>query len=296
MIERNKIVPLVYDKLLSHHTREKTEKIILKIALISFLLHLGVIYFLKLGFVDLPYDSDALTNPISAVSTPFSFILIYEVYLLIYYLSKSFTTYITKQYEIVALIVIRKIFKDLSGLELSTDWFEIKGDLQFTYDLVASIVLFFIIYLFQKQGKQKSMDLNKNNPAVASFVKKKQMIAIILVPLFIAIALYTVTYWGIGILSNDLPTYSSFNNLFFDRFFTILILVDVVVLLISSFYTEQFHKIIRNSGFIISTILIRLSFGVTGIISTILIIVAILFGLAILAIHNKYEKNVVVHD
>jgi hypothetical protein len=46
----------------------------------------------------------------------------------------------------------------------------------------------------------------------------------------------------------------------------------------------------RNSGFVISTILIRMSFGVSGLISTVLIVAAVLFGLAIIKIHNKYEK------
>ena len=106
-------------------------------------------------------------------------------------------------------------------------------------------------------------------------------------------SLYTLIDWssGIYIFSGKLPTFASINNLFFDHFFTVLILVDVVLLLISFFYTDQFHKIIRNSGFVISTILIRISFGVTGLVSTILIIVAVLFGLAIITIHNKYEKQ-----
>lgn len=85
--------------------------------------------------------------------------------------------------------------------------------------------------------------------------------------------------------------FETINNLFFDEFFTVLILVDVVLLLISFFYTDKFHKIIRNSGFVVSTILIRMSFGVSGLISTILIVLAVLFGLAIIIIHNKFEKN-----
>lgn len=106
-------------------------------------------------------------------------------------------------------------------------------------------------------------------------------------------ALYTFIDWssGISIVSNDFLTFQSINNLFFDKFFTALILVDVILLLISFFYTDQFHKIIRNSGFVISTILIRMSFGVNGLISTILIVVAVLFGLAIIKIHNNYEKS-----
>ena len=293
MAKINKILPFLFDKFLSDKTRTKTEKIILNVALFSFFIHLAFIYLLKLNIINFSSSTELLNNPISAIYTPFSFILIYEVYLLIYYLPKSFTTYITKQYEIITLIIIRKLFKDLSSLELTSNWFEIKGDLQFTYDLIASLLLFFFIYLFQKQGKKKVKQQVNLIPDIEKFVKKKRLIAVILVPLFLFMALDTLLKWsnGMSITTNEFPSLESINNLFFDQFFTVLILVDVVLLLISFFYTDQFHKIIRNSGFIISTILIRMSFGVSGLINTILILVAVLFGLAILTIHNKYEKN-----
>ncbi|MDB2674720.1 hypothetical protein N9Y83_02060 [Flavobacteriaceae bacterium] len=296
MVKINKILQLLFDKLLSDKTRTKTEKVILNIALLSFFIHLAFIYLSKLDIINFTSSSELLNNPISAIYTPFSFILIYEVYLLIYYLPKSFTTYITKQYQIITLIIIRKLFKDLSALELTSDWFEIKGDLQFTYDLIASLLLFFLIYLFQKQGKQKIKQQINLQPVIEKFVQKKRLIAVILVPLFFFMALNTLIKWstGITISSSEFPSLESINNLFFDQFFTVLILVDVVLLLISFFYTDQFHKIIRNSGFIISTILIRMSFGVSGLINTILILVAVLFGLAILSIHNKYEKNYLI--
>ena len=293
MINYKNIIPFLFQKLLSDRTRTTTEKIILNIALLSFFVHLLIIYLLKFNVIEFSSDTELLNNPISAIYTPFSFILIYEVYLLIYYLPKSFTTYITKQYEIITLIIIRKLFNDLSSLELSSNWFEIKGDLQFTYDLIASLLLFFFIYLFQKQGKKKVKQQVNLIPDIEKFVKKKRLIAVILVPLFLFMALDTLLKWsnGMSITTNEFPSLESINNLFFDQFFTVLILVDVVLLLISFFYTDQFHKIIRNSGFIISTILIRMSFGVSGLINTILILVAVLFGLAILTIHNKYEKN-----
>lgn len=296
MVKNNRIVQFLFDKLLSDKTRIKTEKVILNIALLSFFIHLAFIYLSKLHIFNFTSNSDLLNNPISAIYTPFSFILIYEVYLLIYYLPKSFTTYITKQYQIITLIIIRKLFKDLSSLELTSSWFEIKGDLQFTYDLIASILLFFLIYLFQKQGKKKIKQQVDLHPVIENFVKKKRLIAVILVPLFFFMALITLIKWFTGIIisSSEFPVMESINNLFFDQFFTVLILVDVILLLISFFYTDQFHKIIRNSGFIISTILIRMSFGVSGLINTILILVAVLFGLIILSIHNKYEKNYLI--
>ena len=283
----------LYQIFLSEYAKKRIEKVILYVALTGFFIHLILIYLSKLGLINFLSESELFKNPISAIYTPFSFILIYEVYLLIYYLPKSFTSYITKQYEIITLIIIRKLFKDLSGLELSSDWFNIKGDLQFTYDILASIILFYLIYQFVKQGARKSQIPDVNQLKIERFIRRKKIIAIVLVPIFFTMALITLFSWtsDISFTSNNLPSFEKINNLFFDEFFTVLILVDVVLLLISFFYTDKFHKIIRNSGFIVSTILIRMSFGVSGLISTILIVVAVLFGLAIIIIHNKYEKN-----
>ena len=278
---------------LSEYAKRKIEKTTLYVALIGFFVHLIIIYLSKFSIVQFNVESELLKNPISAIYTPFSFILVYEVYLLIYYLSKSFTTYITKQYEIITLIIIRKLFKDLAALELTSDWFNIKGDLQFTYDILASIILFYLIYQFEKQGKRIAKTPIKDDTKIDRFILRKKAIAIVLVPVFFTMALVTLFNWTLGIsfASNNLPSFETINNLFFDEFFTVLILVDVVLLLLSFFYTDKFHKIIRNSGFVVSTILIRMSFGVSGLISTILIVVAVLFGLAIMLIHNKYENN-----
>lgn len=288
----------LYQAFLSANTKKQIEKIILYIALVGFFIHLSLIYLIKFDLIHFLSASDLLKNPISAIYTPFSFILVYEVYLLIYYLPKSFTTYITKQYEIITLIIIRKLFKDLSAIELSSDllnildWFSIKEDLQFTYDILASVLLFYLIFHFQKQGRQKPLHETKDKVSVEKFIRRKKIIAVILIPIFFAMGLMTFFSWipSISLSSMDFSGFGTINNLFFDEFFTVLILVDVVLLLISFFYTDKFHKIIRNSGFVVSTILIRMSFGVGRLESTFLILIAVLFGLAIILIHNKYEK------
>ena len=86
-------------------------------------------------------------------------------------------------------------------------------------------------------------------------------------------------------------TFSISKTLFFVDFFTILILVDVFILLISFQYTERYSQLIRNTGFIISTILLRLSFSATGLVSIILLVSGIIFGIIILAIYNQMEKQ-----
>lgn len=289
---------ILYQKLLSEETRRRSEAIILIIAIASFIIHLTVIYLVDFGIIALDTTSDLLKNPIAAIYTPFSFILVYEVYLLIHYLPKSITTYISKQYEIITLIIIRRLFKDLSSLSLSDDWFKIKYDLQFTYDLVASILLFFLIYLFLKQSKKiyrtDEKDI-RHNEDIARFIQLKKVLATFLVLVIIFVAIYSFQHWLVGVInpsSDPGVSFKNINNVFFEQFFTILIFVDVILLLFSFFHTDEFHKVIRNSGFIISTILIRLSFSVSGLLNTILIVSAIIFGLLILVIHNKFEEYI----
>ncbi|MDP4600116.1 MAG: hypothetical protein NWS84_03125 [Polaribacter sp.] len=290
---------LFYKKFLSDDTRKKTEKIILIISIASFFIHLLIIFLVDFGLIALAEPSDLLTNPISAIYTPFSFILIYEVYLLIYYLPKSFTIYISKQYEIISLIIIRRIFKDLSNLSLSSDWFTIKYDLQFTYDIIASLLLFFLIYQFFIQSKKRYNYENDElkNEGIARFVKFKQILATLLVPVVFFVTIYSFTNWissSISLHTDSNISFKNINNIFFEQFFSILIITDVILLLFSFFHTDEFHKVFRNSGFIISTILLRISFSVTGILNTILIIAAIIFGLIILIIYNKFEKNIAI--
>jgi hypothetical protein len=47
----------------------------------------------------------------------------------------------------------------------------------------------------------------------------------------------------------------------------------------------------RNSGFVISTILIKISFSADGVLNVLLIVGAVVFGLLILLVHDQYEKN-----
>ena len=291
-----------YTSLLSEKTKHIFEKIILTIAIASFFIHLIIIWLVDFGLITIQGAPLLFTNTISAIYTPFSFILVYEVYLLIYYLPKSITTYISKQYEIISLIIIRRLFKDLSELTFSNNWFNIKYDLQFTYDLITSILLFFLIYQFYVQNKKRYRTENisaSKAESISTFIKIKKVIATLLVPALFFAAIYSFFHWIMSVLSPSEVgsiTLKNINNIFFEQFFSMLIIADVILLLFSFFHTDEFHKVIRNSGFIISTILIRLSFAATGLLNTALIISAVVFGLVILIIHNQFEKKLSLQE
>jgi hypothetical protein len=292
----NGLINTSFNALLSPVVKERIERAVLVIAIVSYLIHLLLILLNIQGIIEL--DDKFFKNPIAAIYTPFSFILLYEVYLLIYFLPKSTTIYIGKQYEIITLIVIRRIFKDIAYVELTSDWFQDKNDLQFTFDVLTSVILFFLIFLFYRNIKKRTYESigkpNKEGVNVKKFVLLKKTLAVVLVPVLALLALYTLGQWGsvtINNYANGVMEFKKMNNIFFDEFFTILIIVDVLLLLFSFFYSDKFHKIIRNSGFVISTILIKVSFLSEGIINNLLIISAVLFGYTMLVIHNLYEND-----
>lgn len=296
-MNRTSSVELLFRRLLSSQTKEKSEKVMLSIALISYALHLLLITLVNLHVLEI--DSKFFKSPIAAIYTPFSFILVYEVYLLIFFLPKSITIYIGKQYEIITLIVVRRIFKDISHLELTSNWFQNRYDLQFTYDAVTALILFFLILLIYMNNKKRKTTRSltedaENRLKVSTFIRLKQVIATLLVPILLLLATFTLLDWTsefIRNFQNGVIVFTNINKVFFDDFFTILIIVDVFLLLSSLFYSDEFHKIIRNSGFVISTILLKISFSVDGIMNNALIIGAVLFGYLILLIHDYYEKN-----
>lgn len=283
--------------LLSEESKHKIEATVIWLCIASFAIHLLFIIFVKFGVIQVAGSSQLLTDPISAIYTPFSFILLFEVYLLVYHIPQSTTTYIGKQYEIITLIVVRRLFKDIARIDLSSDWFQDTYDLQFTYDIVTTLILFLLIYFFHKlsQKPHNAKPIDQLPEKIQLFIKRKRAIALALVPIFILLAAYSFGNWVIDAVKfmSDEQTSASFiniNNIFFDEFFVVLILTDVLLLLFSFFHTTQFNLFIRNSGFIISTILLRLSFRVEGYMNNVLIISAVLFGVLILFINRKYEK------
>lgn len=282
---------------LSEDSRKMVEKFFVIFAIVSFLIHLGTILLIDVGVLETPKNNSLIISPLSSIYTPFSFILIYEVYLLVFYLPKSMTDYIGKQYEIITLILIRKIFYDLSKLKLTSDWFKTEADLQFTYDIIGVLLLFTLIFLFYKLSANyrkitghKKVDLNDKTKR---FIRIKTVMANLLVPVVFVLALYSFGEWLLDStieVKDVTQSIKDVNSIFFDDFFTVLILTDVLLLLISFFQTDVFSRVIRNSGFIISTIMIKLSFSADGIINNVLIVCAVGLGVLLLLIFNQYKK------
>ena len=279
----------LFSKIFSEKIIKKFEKYILYLASIGFVIHLTIILLNNYNLIELSVvGTNLFSNPISALYTPFSFILVYEAFLLIYYIPRSFTTAVGKQYQIMSLIVIRKIFKDIPLVDLNANWIENSNNQQLVFDLVGVLIIFFLIYLF-KITKEK-LPIKPVSEKLDRFIASKKLVSIVLLPILFTICIFSFVNWFNGVFIEE-SFNDNLNNLFFNEFFTILILADVFILLLSFQYTERYSQLIRNTGFIISTILLRLSFSVSGLTSILLIISGIIFGLLILLIYNAIEKD-----
>ena len=268
--------------------RKGFENIILLLAGIGFLIHLGLIGLKSQGIVLFSaFNQDLLSDPISAIYTPFSLILVYEVYLLLFYLPRSFTSCVSKQFEIISLIVIRKIFKDIPQMDLAGEWMTSNHNLELMVDLFGFLLLFLLIFLFNK-NKMRLPERPSEDPNLMRFISSKKIVSVCMFLVLGIMSLSTFGKWMIDTINQQ--AVGKIDSLFFNQFFTLLILADVVILLISFRYTEKYSKLIRNTGFIIATILIRLSFSADGFLSMILILTGVSFALLILKIYNEMES------
>jgi hypothetical protein len=281
----------LFEHIFSDKNQKKIERVTLWLSIIGFITHLLLIFSKRFELFHTPFEARLLDDPISAIYTPFSIILVYEIYLRIMYLPRSFTTAVSKQFEIISLILIRRIFGDIPKIELDVNWIENVANRQLIYDLVGVLVLYFLIYQFNKH--QNKITKKELSISLKRFVSSKRAVSLILLPVLIFTSIYTAFTWisGLFLASMKESILPDINSVFYNEFFTILILADVFILLLSFQYTERYSQLIRNTGFVICTILIRLSFGTYGLTNILLIISSVLFGLLILRIYHKMESD-----
>lgn len=282
-------VEKLFFRIFSEGNKNVIERITINVSVAGFIIHLLLILGKNYDLFHSPMDNLLLADPISAIYTPFSIILIYEIYLLVHYLPRSFTTSVSKQFEIISLIIIRRIFGDIPHIELASSWFSTAENLQLIYDLVGILVLFFLIYLFNRS--RSKIIPSKLTTNLKRFVNSKRAVSLILLPVLIITSSYTLYSWiQTQFFSASVITSFELNAIFYNEFFTILILADVFILLLSFQYTERYSQLIRNTGFVICTILIRLSFGTDGLTNVVLIVSSVAFGLLVLRIYQATER------
>ena len=239
-------------RMLDSGVRRRVESSLVTVALTLFAVHLGL-YGLQ-SFVDLGLPSSLFSQPLQTLYTPFSVILIAEVYLLVYYLPTSFARSLGKQVEIVALIEIRSVFKDL---DTTSNW---PWEAAFFPHVLSALVLGSMLVLFYHLLPRRQARMEESE--LAQFVGFKTALAGLLALVFVGLSVYSIGAWIWELWHFPSHLHSDLNDIFYNEFFTALILVDVLLLVISFKYLDDFGTVLRNSGFVVATILLRRALGI----------------------------------
>lgn len=278
----------------THATRKAIGRWALYLAIFSFIAHL--LLHLFRSYIPGGMDAALLKDPISAIYTPFSILLVYEAYLMIYYLRRSTTIYIAKQYEVISLILIRGLFKDMAALDLKIATWSSQHNLEFAADIILVVLAFYLVYWFYrlsgtyKYADFEAMEQKEIGPRLKQFIQAKNYLSLVLFVVFVFLGFQSFFTWIVPTFQHiEQANMVAVNAIFFEQFYNFLIISDVIILLLSFLYSDNFPVIIRNSSFVISTIMLKLSFTAEGLLSQILILLGIGFGVLMLHVHNKYK-------
>lgn len=234
----------------------KIELWILRLAVIAFLLHL-ILIFLGNNFI---YFQKIQHSYLKAVYTPFSFILFYEVFLLVIIIPQSISEFIGKQFEVITLITLRSFFHDIADVDYKSLLpLSDPKVLSLWYDLAASLLMLGLTLLYYRiYHTNRKSELPGE---LKDFIQIKKMVSLGMIVTLLLLSISSFYGWLREVYqaiqySHPFPDP---NTVFYADFFSIMIFVDVLLLIISFIYHFSFFTIFRNASFIITTILIRIS-------------------------------------
>jgi hypothetical protein len=287
----------IYDVVANDRNQQRLENLFIRLAIGGFLLHLLLI-FCKRTFPELaPQITSGISNNfLQAVYTPFSFILFYEVLLLVLAIPKSLTSSICKQYEIISLIVIRRVFKDIGTFDDFGSWLSETETVKIVLiDMGGALLMFLAVTAFYRiRMAVKKTDTPRN---LQGFIHLKKILALLLGVVLIVLAAGNFLSWLMAVLPWQVGAETGLHSTeqyFFPAFFEFMIFTDVLLLIVSIRYYDRYEYLFRNSGFVISTVLLRISLSTVKPYDLAIALIAILYGLCLISIfayHTRVARN-----
>jgi len=269
----------VFELCMGDETEERIRKATIVLAVVGFFVHIAFWALNSTGMISITGEaSELVSSPLSSLYTPFSILLVYEVYQLTRTIPDSFSSSVGKQYEIATLLVVRDILKRLSEVESSEDW-EISSDLGFLLVECAAFLALFYTSLTYFRISEKSTKSGEMSGDIAVFVEAKRLVANFMLIVFLITAAYSFVTWIASVQDGG---GSVSRVIFFLDFFTFLILADILILLISYWFYTDFGNLARNTGFVLSTVIIRVAISSEGVSAMVLFTLSGLLGIAIL--------------
>lgn len=272
-----------FDAYFNPNKIRKVELLILRLAIFSFLVHLLIIF---LGN-NVVYFKNFQHSYLKAIYTPFSFILFYEVFLLVIIIPKSISEFIGKQFEVITLITLRSFFHDIADLDLIRA-IDINNPffVSLLYDLAAALLMLGFTILYYRIYQKNSV--TDKNSELSNFISIKKLVSLGMILVLLILSVISLYQWGSQMIEalKVNSGYPNPNTVFYVDFFSIMIFVDVLLLIVSFTYHFSFFTIFRNASFIITTILIRISLTIDKPMNYIVVFIGFLFSIIVFYLYS----------
>jgi len=169
------------------------------------------------------------------------------------------------------------MFDDFDQLLSQTDVI-----IQIAADLGSGLLLFFLVGVFYHISLKRPKLTYLTDLQVKNFVYLKERIAILLMVIFTSLTVYSVYTFGDAIYQLvyfDQSFTLDLGIIFFVEFYTVMIFSDVFIFIASFMFSQTYSRLLRNAGFVCSTVILRISLSAEPEISGLLAAVAVITGI-----------------
>ncbi len=286
MTKLNSIYNSVIKTLLAKETHHKLEVFFVYLAIILGGLHVLIIALARAGILDNTYLADQ--SLLTAVATPFTVILLFEVLMMILSVAKSIPVSVGKQYEIVALVLVRDVFKLLSELKPQES---VLGQIDLVAiglaDVFLAIIFFGLIYLYNRAREKVEENFCKLEYE-SGFMKVKEKFSLFLVVCYLVfMAVFAYNLIQSGSIEQLINKFKELD--FLIDLFTLMVLADVLILLLTFIRRNSFSSVFYEAVLVISAVVIRFAFVLSSPFNGLFAIAGIVIGVFVSWVYSKYS-------
>ncbi len=212
---------------------------------------------------------------LASIEVAFTLLLILEVMGLVFSIVDSVSASVGRQLEILSLILLRDVFKEISHIKEPVVWEQLADKVApVVATSLGAVIIFSVLWIFYRLMKR--VELKVDEADKRSFIFSKKIIALGLLVAFHGIIISSIIGKLTGYETADI----------FESFYTLLIFTDILIVLISMRYGHDYHVAFRNSGFAVVTVFIRIALIAPAVYSAGIGVIAALFALAVMAVYN----------
>ena len=265
-----------YDFLESYWDGDKNHKVLGAAIVLSFLLALVIIQLNRWGVFPQSIAQYISHNHFVAIEFAFVVLLFFEVLSLVFVLPHSVAGALSKQFEILSLILLRQAFKEFGAIPDIGDLVSMQDvGLHIISDAFGALIIFVGIYFIRKTSKHYR--ITDDDDEQFRFGQLKKIISLVLLGIFIFLGVQDV--W---LFASHETTFR-----FFETFYTVLIFSDILIVLVSLRYSYRYIVLFRNSGFALATVLLRVALTAPVYYNVVIGLVAVLFVLILNIFYGK---------